>query len=111
MVNSFLGLETEWQVTGFERCYSLVQSGGAPEVPPLSYKIAEFELDCARFELRHHGQAVKLEPIPLELLILLVERNGEVVSRQEIIERIWGKDFFIDTEHGINTAIRKIRAS
>jgi TolB-like protein/DNA-binding winged helix-turn-helix (wHTH) protein len=45
----------------------------------------------------------------MELLILLLERDGQVVSRQEIVERLWGKNVFVDTEHGINTAIRKIR--
>lgn len=47
----------------------------------------------------------------MELLILLLEKRGQVVSRQEIVERLWGKDVFVDTEHGINTAIRKIRAA
>lgn len=78
---------------------------------PATYKFDEFELDSARFELRRGGQVQKLERIPLELLILLAERNGEVVSRDEIIERLWGKDVFVDTEHGINTAIRKVRAA
>jgi TolB-like protein/DNA-binding winged helix-turn-helix (wHTH) protein len=78
------------------------------------YKFAEFQLDCARFELRRQGRAQKserisLERIPMELLILLLERQGSVVSRQEIIDRLWGKDVFVDTEHGINTAIRKVR--
>ena len=76
---------------------------------PATYTFAEFEL--ARFELRRNGRVVKLERIPLELLILLIEREGQVVSRQEIVERLWGKDVFVDTEHGINTAIRKIRAA
>lgn len=75
------------------------------------YKFGEFELDSARFELRRDGKVQKLERIPLELLILLAERNGEVVSRQQIVERLWGEDVFVDTEHGINTAIRKIRAA
>ena len=74
-------------------------------------KFDEFELDGARFELRRNGRPLKLERIPLELLILLVEQDGKVVSRQEIIERLWGKDVFVDTEHGINTAIRKIRSA
>jgi TolB-like protein/DNA-binding winged helix-turn-helix (wHTH) protein len=74
-----------------------------------SYKFADFELDSARFELRRDGRAVKLERIPLELLILLAEKDGSVATRQEIIDRLWGKDVFVDTEHGINTAIRKIR--
>jgi TolB-like protein/DNA-binding winged helix-turn-helix (wHTH) protein/Tfp pilus assembly protein PilF len=80
-------------------------------VPSSDYKFGEFELDAARFELRRDGRALKLERIPLELLILLAEKDGHVVTRQEIIERLWGKDVFVDTEHGINTAIRKIRAA
>jgi TolB-like protein/DNA-binding winged helix-turn-helix (wHTH) protein len=80
-------------------------------VPSSDYKFGEFELDCARFELRRSGRVLKLERIPLELLILLAEKDGHVVTRQEIVERLWGKDVFVDTEHGINTAIRKIRAA
>jgi TolB-like protein/DNA-binding winged helix-turn-helix (wHTH) protein len=45
----------------------------------------------------------------MELLILLLERRGSVVTRKEIVDRLWGKDVFVDTEHGINTAIRKVR--
>src|ERR1041385_692099 len=45
----------------------------------------------------------------MELLILLATKNGHLVTRQEIIERLWGRDVFLDTEHGINTAIRKLR--
>ena len=45
----------------------------------------------------------------MELLILLVEKDGNIATRQEIVDRLWGKDVFVDTEHGINTAIRKIR--
>jgi DNA-binding winged helix-turn-helix (wHTH) protein len=73
------------------------------------YHFDEFELDCDRFELLHNGRTLKLERIPMELLILLLEREGSVVTRQEIVDRLWGKDVFVDTEHGINTAIRKIR--
>ena len=69
----------------------------------------EFSLDCDRYELLRSGRPIKLEKIPMELLILLASKDGHLVSRQEIIERLWGKDVFVDTEHGINTAIRKIR--
>ena len=69
----------------------------------------EFSLDCDRYELRRKGRTVKLEKIPMELLILLVTKDGHLVTRQEIIERLWGSDVFVDTEHGINTAVRKIR--
>src|ERR1700758_1371133 len=83
--------------------------GTSMHVP--TYKFDIFELDCSRFELRRDGRPLKVERIPLELLILLLEKNGQVVTRQEIIERLWGKDVFLDTEHGINTAIRKIRTA
>ena len=45
----------------------------------------------------------------MELLILLVQRGGELVTRDEIAERLWGKDVFLDIDHSINTAIRKVR--
>ncbi len=67
------------------------------------------ELDLRRYELRRGSSVLKLEKIPMELLILLVERRDQLVGREEIIARLWGKDVFLDTEQGINTAIRKIR--
>ena len=76
----------------------------------VSCKFGEFELDSVRYELRRNGRPLKLERIPMDLLMLLAEKGGNVVSRQEIIERLWGKDVFVDTEHGINTAIRKVRS-
>jgi TolB-like protein/DNA-binding winged helix-turn-helix (wHTH) protein len=83
-------------------------------MPQSLYKFGEFELDCCDFELRRQRSAGKiervgLERIPMELLILLAERQGNIVTRQEIVERLWGKDVFVDTDHGINTAIRKVR--
>src|SRR5271167_4308717 len=69
----------------------------------------DLELDPRAYELRRSGRRLKLERIPMELLLLLVERRGELVSREEIIERIWDKDVFLDTDSSINAAIRKIR--
>lgn len=80
-------------------------------MPAPTYQFGDFELDSSRFQLSRDGRPMKIERIPLELLILLVEKDGQVVSRQEIVERLWGKDVFVDTEHGINTAIRKIRTT
>jgi DNA-binding winged helix-turn-helix (wHTH) protein len=69
----------------------------------------EFTLDMDRYQLQHRGCAVKLENLPLQLLMLLVNRRGQLVSRREIEEELWGRDVFVDVEQGINTAIRKIR--
>jgi DNA-binding winged helix-turn-helix (wHTH) protein len=77
----------------------------------VSYRFLDFELDPGRYELRRKGRSVPLEKIPMDLLILLLEKKGDLVSREEIIEHIWGKDVFVDSEAGINTAIRKIRQS
>ncbi len=69
----------------------------------------DFELDLRAYELRRAGRILKLERIPLELLLLLVEKRGQLVTRDQIIEKIWGKDVFLDTDNSINAAIRKIR--
>jgi eukaryotic-like serine/threonine-protein kinase len=72
-------------------------------------RFEEFELDMRRYALRRSGRPLKLERIPMELLLLLVGRRGELVTREEIVEKLWGKDVFLDTDNSINTAIRKIR--
>ncbi len=66
-------------------------------------------MDAGAFELRRAGLTVRLERIPFELLRLLIEQRGQLVTRQEILDRIWGKDVFLDADNAINTAIRKIR--
>lgn len=74
---------------------------------PLRFR--DFELDVEAYQLRRQGRPVRLERQPMELLILLIERRGRLVSRGEIAERLWGKDVFVDVETGVNIAIRKIR--
>jgi DNA-binding winged helix-turn-helix (wHTH) protein/tetratricopeptide (TPR) repeat protein len=73
------------------------------------FQFGEFELDTERFELLRSGRSVKVERMPMELLILLVSKNGQLVTRAEIAGRLWPDDVFVDTEHGINSFIRKIR--
>jgi|HubBroStandDraft_2_1064218.scaffolds.fasta_scaffold05953_3 DNA-binding winged helix-turn-helix (wHTH) protein/tetratricopeptide (TPR) repeat protein len=73
--------------------------------------ISEIELDLGRYELRRQGRRVKLEKKPMELLIFLVSRRDQMVSRQEIVGKLWGSDLFIDTEPNINNIVRKIRAA
>ena len=83
-------------------------SGGAISTNPFRFG-DEFELDQRGYELRRSGQQLKLERIPMELLLLLVEQRGQLVTREQIVERVWGKDVFLDTDNSINAAIRKIR--
>ena len=73
------------------------------------YQFGDFILDQGRYRLLRGERVVRLEKRPMELLILLIERRGQLVSREEIAERLWGKDVFLDADHSINTAIRKIR--
>jgi TolB-like protein len=68
-----------------------------------------FALDVDRYELSRAGKPVRLERIPMDLLILLVREKGRLIGREEIIDRLWGKNLYFDTNNSINTAIRKIR--
>jgi pimeloyl-ACP methyl ester carboxylesterase/DNA-binding winged helix-turn-helix (wHTH) protein len=72
-------------------------------------RFAGFELDRNAYQLRLKGRPLQLERIPLDLLFLLIERHGQLVTRGEIFERIWGKQVFVDTDNAINSAIRKLR--
>jgi len=72
-------------------------------------RFAGFELDRNAYQLRLKGRPLQLERIPLDLLFLLIERHGQLVTRGEIFERIWGKQVFVDNDNAINSAIRKLR--
>jgi TolB-like protein/DNA-binding winged helix-turn-helix (wHTH) protein/tetratricopeptide (TPR) repeat protein len=74
-----------------------------------TFQFSDYVLDSGRYELRRGERTLKLEKIPMELLILLVEREGALVSREEILQRIWGKDVFFESDSGINTAVSKLR--
>lgn len=70
-----------------------------------------FELDLNSYELRESGRVIKLERLPTELLILLAENQGDLVTRDAIVRRLWGDNVFVDTRQGINTAVRKLRVA
>jgi DNA-binding winged helix-turn-helix (wHTH) protein/tetratricopeptide (TPR) repeat protein len=73
--------------------------------------VGEVELDLGRYELRRFGRRVKLEKKPMELLIFLVGRRDQMVSREEIVKKLWRSSLFIDTERNLNNIIRKIRTA
>lgn len=73
--------------------------------------IDEVELDLGRYELRRFGRRVKLEKKPMELLIFLVGRRDQMVSREEIVKKLWRSNLFIDTERNLNNIVRKIRTA
>jgi len=69
----------------------------------------DFELEVHGRRLLRGGHALKLERIPLQILVLLLEHRGEIVTRDEIVANTWGKGVFLDTDNSIRGAIRKIR--
>jgi TolB-like protein/DNA-binding winged helix-turn-helix (wHTH) protein/Flp pilus assembly protein TadD len=89
-------------------------SSWAREVAPMpapSIRFEEFELDTESCELRRSGRPIKLERIPMELLILLLQNPGRLVRRETIEQKLWGGNGLLETEHSINTAINKLRAT
>jgi TolB-like protein/DNA-binding winged helix-turn-helix (wHTH) protein/Tfp pilus assembly protein PilF len=83
------------------------------DVEPRSHLIcfAAFELDFPSRELRKHGVKVKLHGQPLEILAMLLERPGEIVTREEIRARLWPQDTFVDFEHSVNSAVKRLRSA
>src|SRR5580698_316086 len=73
--------------------------------------VVDIELDLGRYELRRSGRRVKLEKKPMDLLIFLVARREQLVSRKEIVAKLWRSELFVDTEPNINNIVRKIRTA
>ena len=73
------------------------------------YRFGEFEVDTAAWELRRAGRRVALTRQPMDCLILLLERQQELVSREDLAKRLWAEDVFTDADAGIHTAILRIR--
>ena len=78
-------------------------------MPEKKVRFDDFQLDYGRFQLCRRGVPIRLEGLPLQLLMFLVEKRGQLVTREQISCELWTKDVFVDVEQGINTAIRKIR--
>ncbi len=72
-------------------------------------KFGAYELNAQSYQLTRRGRPIKLERIPMELLMLLLEGRGQLVTRSQIVEKLWGADIFLDIDNSINTAIRKLR--
>jgi cholera toxin transcriptional activator len=81
-------------------------------VPPNNNRIARFgvfELDLNAGELRKSGVKLRLQGQPIQVLTLLLERAGDVVTREELRQKLWAADTFVDFDHSLNTAINKVR--
>jgi DNA-binding winged helix-turn-helix (wHTH) protein len=73
------------------------------------HKFGAFEADVRASELRKAGKKVKVQLQPMQVLAALLEQPGEIVTREDLRKRIWPEDTFVDFEHGLNTAIKKLR--
>ncbi len=74
-----------------------------------SLRFGVFELDLPAGQLRKHGLRVRLQEQPFQILAMLLEHHGEVVTRDELQKKLWRADTFVDFDHGLNKAINKIR--
>ena len=75
----------------------------------LKYKFDDFEADLKAAELRRNGNRLKLQLQPFQVLVALLERPKDVVTREELRQRLWPEDTFVDFDHGLNTAMAKLR--
>src|SRR5262245_25780005 len=82
---------------------------GAPQDTPHRIRFGVFEVDLRAAELRKHGLRVKLQAQPFQVLAMLLERPGEVVTREELRRKLWSDDTFVDFDQGLNKVINKIR--
>lgn len=76
---------------------------------PAVIRFGVFELDLRAEELRRNGMRTRLQRQPYQILALLAERAGEIVTREEIRERLWPDGTFVDFDHSLNTAVKKLR--
>ena len=74
-------------------------------------RFGDFEVDPRAGELRKHGRAIKLQEQPIQLLLLLLEHPGEVVTREEARKSLWKDDTFVDYDHGLGAALNRLRAA
>jgi DNA-binding winged helix-turn-helix (wHTH) protein len=77
--------------------------------PARRYRFGSFEADAATGELRRQGVRIKLNAQPFQMLLLLLERPGELLTREEISRELWPDGTFVDYEHGVNSAVNRIR--
>jgi TolB-like protein/DNA-binding winged helix-turn-helix (wHTH) protein/Tfp pilus assembly protein PilF len=77
--------------------------------PPPPVRFGAFGVDPRAGELRKHGIRIKLREQPFQILLMLLERPGEVVTREELRAKLWPADTFVDFDHGLNAAVNKLR--
>jgi len=77
--------------------------------PQSRIRFGKFEVDLRSGELRKQGHKIRIQPQPIKLLAVLLERPGELVTRDELRKRLWPSELYVDFEHGLNRSINKLR--
>jgi TolB-like protein/DNA-binding winged helix-turn-helix (wHTH) protein/tetratricopeptide (TPR) repeat protein len=90
-------------------CAKKGTSLSSPAHLPRFLRFGQFELDLRSSELYKEGKRIKLQEQPCQVLILLIERPGELVPREELRKKLWPNDTFVDFDHGVNIAVNKLR--
>src|SRR5215469_1512262 len=91
----------------YRSCESPVQKADA--APDHLIRFGVFELHTRTGELRSKRSRVKLQEQPLQVLLAVLEKPGEVITREELRARLWPTDTFVDFDHGLNAAVRRLR--
>src|SRR5439155_21547672 len=82
----------------------------APQIQASRFlQFGAFEVDLRAGELRESGARIKLQEQPFQILVMLLERPGDVLTREELRQKLWPADTFVDFDNGLNTAIKKLR--
>ena len=87
----------------------LAETQSAPTPPLRVVRFGLFEVDLRAWDLRKQGRRIKVQTQPFQVLAVLLERPGEIVTRDELCRRLWPEDTFVDFDHSLNTAIRRLR--
>jgi DNA-binding winged helix-turn-helix (wHTH) protein len=77
--------------------------------PARRYRFGVFEADAVTGELRRQGVRIKLNAQPFQVLFMLLERPGQLLTREEICSELWPDGTFVDYEHGVNSAVNRLR--
>ncbi len=100
-------------VSSAKTCFGCAKLNGYLQTSEMSgsrvFRFGVFEVDERSAELRKHGVRVKIHSQPFQVLVMLLERPAELVTREEVRQRLWDENTFVDFDHGLNTAINKVR--
>src|SRR5689334_24645076 len=105
----------EWakDLSQLSRCFVqyIEVTMGTPNALRAIFRFGSYEVDSRTGELRKNGMRIRCQEQPIQVLIALLERPGELLTREELRQRVWPQDTFVDFDHALNTAVKKIRAA